>query len=63
MTKERREAKCLNLSTTIAHELEIASAMERRSQSRIVEELIIKWLDDRRRRFDPAQQRLPEATV
>ena len=59
MTTERREAKCIYMRTALAHELEIAAAMERRSQASIVDEVLEQWLDSRRPRLDPAQQKLP----
>ena len=60
MATEPRAAKCISLSQTMARELAIAAAMERRTQSGIIEELLEGWLDTRRRGTDPAQQKLPE---
>lgn len=50
--------KCLNMDPVLARELAVAAARDRRSQVSIVEELLVTWLDERKRRDDPAQTKL-----
>lgn len=50
--------KCIGLEPVLATELAVAAARDHRSQTSIIEELLERWLDERKRGGDPAQQRL-----